>query len=561
MAERTVAIYARVSTEHEAQISALGNQVQYYDNILSMHPEWKVYEYYIDEGITGTSTLKRKQFMAMMEDASKGCFDLIITREVSRFARNTVDTLQETRKLRRMGVEVYFTEDNIWTMNDEDGELRLTIMATLAQNESKKTSLRVKAGQQVSFQNGVLYGNGNILGYDRVGKDLVVNPEQAETVRMIYDLYLNGYGARKIQFELEKLGRKTATGLTNWSPANISRVLRNPFYCGIIEYRKQYVPDYLEQKKINNFGEVERITVEGRHEPIISREDFEKVQQKLDSNTSSAMNRGKRGKNPPTSVWCKKLICMCGHQYNRKVWHTTKDGQKQFCYQCYSQIRTGSVRTRKNKGLSIEGVCEAPLIQDWKLELMAKIVFDTLWKDKKTVIAIANQLLESSLKDQPEKNYAAEMIRLENQLEKHRKKLDNLIDMRLSDEIAREDYQRKRGEIEDDIAKTQENIEKCKHLESDTTDSVADKICALKIAIEKEFDFDTYNIPESIIDAFVEYIKVEKDRYIWKISLVDGEFTCLASGKAKHPDVSLVDFPSNVQCSTGSYCTEVSNSS
>ena len=113
MAERTVAIYARVSTEHEAQISALGNQVQYYDNILSMHPEWKVYEYYIDEGITGTSTLKRKQFMAMMEDASKGCFDLIITREVSRFARNTVDTLQETRKLRRMGVEVYFTEDKI----------------------------------------------------------------------------------------------------------------------------------------------------------------------------------------------------------------------------------------------------------------------------------------------------------------------------------------------------------------------------------------------------------------------------------------------------------------
>lgn len=120
---------------------------------------------------------------------------------------------------------------------------------------------------------------------------------------------------------------------------------------------------------------------------------------------------------------------------------------------------------------------------------------------------------------------------MENQLEKQRKKLDNLIDMRLADEIAREDYQRKRGEIEDDIAKTQENIEKCKRLESDTTDSVADKICALKIAIEKEFDFDTYNIPESIIDAFVEYIKVEKDRYIWKISLVDGEFTCLASGR------------------------------
>ena len=153
--KRKVAIYARVSTEHEAQLSALDNQVQYYDNIMNQHPDWKLYDRYIDEGITGTSVKKRKNFMRMINDAEKGCFDLIITREVSRFARNTVDTLQETRKLKRIGVEVYFTEDNIWTFNDEDGELKLTIMATLAQNESKKTSQRVKAGMKISMQNGV----------------------------------------------------------------------------------------------------------------------------------------------------------------------------------------------------------------------------------------------------------------------------------------------------------------------------------------------------------------------------------------------------------------------
>lgn len=158
MKERIVAIYARVSTEHEAQLSALENQVQYYDNLMAFHPEWKLYKTYIDEGITGTSMKKRKNFLQMMDDAEHGKFDLIITREVSRFARNTVDTLQQTRLLKKWGVEVYFTEDNIWTMNDEDGELRLTIMATLAQNESKKTSMRVKAGQMVSFQNGVAYG-------------------------------------------------------------------------------------------------------------------------------------------------------------------------------------------------------------------------------------------------------------------------------------------------------------------------------------------------------------------------------------------------------------------
>ena len=164
---RRVVIYARVSTEHEAQISALENQVQYYDEILKRHPEWELVDRYIDEGITGTSIHKRESFLRMMEDAKNRRFDLIITREVSRFARNIVDTLQQTRLLRTYGVEVWFTEDNIWTLNDEDGELRLSIMATLAQNESKKISQRVKAGQMISFKNGVLYGNGNILGYTR----------------------------------------------------------------------------------------------------------------------------------------------------------------------------------------------------------------------------------------------------------------------------------------------------------------------------------------------------------------------------------------------------------
>ena len=282
MEERRVAIYARVSTEHEAQISALENQVQYYDNLFQFHPDWKLFKRYIDEGITGTSVNKRQSFLEMMDDAKNGCFDLIVTREVSRFARNTVDTLQQTRILKKYGVEVYFTEDNIWTLNDDDGELRLTIMATLAQNESKKTSTRVKAGQMISFQNGVPYGNGNILGYDRVGREFVINEEQAKTVRMIYDMYLDGMGMRKIQFALEAAGRMTSTGLTKWYSSYISRVLNNPFYCGIIVYRKEYVPDYLEQKKVRNFGDVEQIAVEGTHEPIITKEEFEKVRKMLD---------------------------------------------------------------------------------------------------------------------------------------------------------------------------------------------------------------------------------------------------------------------------------------
>lgn len=194
--KRRMVFYGRVSSEHEAQLSALENQLQWYDDQAKYHPNWIVVRKYIDRGITGTQAKKRPAFLEMMEDAKAGKFDLIVTREVCRFARNTVDTLVHTRELKSIGVEVFFVEDNIWTM-DGDGELRLTIMATLAQEESRKTSERVRAGQKISRDNGVLYGNGNILGYDRVGGTYIINEEQAETVRLIYNLYASGLGIKK----------------------------------------------------------------------------------------------------------------------------------------------------------------------------------------------------------------------------------------------------------------------------------------------------------------------------------------------------------------------------
>lgn len=167
----------------------------------------KIANFYEDEGITGTQAKNRPAFMQMIEDAKNGDFNLIVTREVCRFARNTVDTLVMTRELKNYGVEVYFVEDNIWTM-DGDGELRLTIMATLAQEESRKISARVRAGQKISRDNGVLYGSGNIIGYDRVDGTYVINEEQAETVQMIFDLYLEGLGETKICKELCRRQRK-----------------------------------------------------------------------------------------------------------------------------------------------------------------------------------------------------------------------------------------------------------------------------------------------------------------------------------------------------------------
>lgn len=186
-----VAVYARVSTEHEAQINALENQLEWYKIECSRHSDWEIVEVYVDQGITGTQAQKRPEFLRMMEDAQKGKFDLIITREVSRFARNTVDTLSYTRELKARGVDVFFINDGINTATN-DGELRLTIMSSMAQDESRKISERVKAGQKISREKHVLYGSGNILGYRRENGTYVPDPDQAETVRLIFQMYSTG---------------------------------------------------------------------------------------------------------------------------------------------------------------------------------------------------------------------------------------------------------------------------------------------------------------------------------------------------------------------------------
>lgn len=544
--KRVVAIYARVSTEHEAQISALGNQIQYYDDLFEKHPEWELYDRYIDEGITGTSVKKRKNFMRMMQDASKNKFDLIVTREVSRFARNTVDTLQQTRILRREGVEVYFTEDNIWTMNDEDGELRLTIMATLAQNESKKTSVRVKAGQMISFKNGVLYGNGNILGYDRIGKEYVLNELQARTVRRIFDLYLDGNGVRKIQFVLEKEGHLTATGLTKWQPGNISRILRNSFYCGTIVYRKQFVPDFLEQKKINNFGEVDKVIVEGRHTPIVTKEQFEKVQQILSSKSESVHNKGCRGKKISKDVWCRKMKCECGSSYNRVTWHKSSEGP-QYAYQCYSQIRTGTFKTRERKGLSTEGICVTKMVPRWKLEVMADIIFQKFWNDREGVLAIANEMLDNCYENEHDNEVLDRKRDLEDKMELWNRKYNNLLDMRMAGEIEKDRYDEKREQI----LKEQQHLKKQLEIiggETGLSDDIyMDKVEILKYGLEQNFNFSTRHIPEEVIDAFIKEIIVCQDGFIWKLNLTpDDELKMQVDGRTNNYTVTQTELSSDM---------------
>ena len=269
--QREMVFYGRVSTQHEAQLVALENQMKWYEDQMKYHPNWNLVERYIDEGITGTLAAKRPEFVRMLEDAKEGRFDLIVTREVCRFARNTVDTLSITRELKNYGVEVYFVSDNIWTM-DGDGELRLSIMATLAQEESRKISERVLAGQAISRENGVLYGTGNIIGYDRIDGKYVINQEQAETIRLIFELYASGMGMTRVANELTARGRLDGAGNKVWNAVKVSRTIRNATYKGYICYNKSRVNNYLEKKRIKNLDEDSFILKKGNFEPIVSEE-------------------------------------------------------------------------------------------------------------------------------------------------------------------------------------------------------------------------------------------------------------------------------------------------
>ena len=538
--KRKVAIYARVSMEHEAQINALENQIQYYNNILAQHPEWELVGRYVDEGITGTSVKKRKNFLRMMEDAKNGMFSLILTREVSRFARNTVDTLQETRKLKSYGVEVYFTEDNIRTSDDTDGELRLTLMATLAQNESKKTSVRVKAGQKISFENGVLYGNGNILGYDRVGRELVVNPEQAETVKMIFNMYHDGMGCKQIAYELEKRGRITSTGLTHWQPGTISRLLRNSFYCGKIVYRKQYVPDYLEQKKINNYDEVDKIEIMGKHEPIISEELFNDCQRRLDAKTVNRL-RGKHAINPPKSAYARILKCQCGSNFERRKWHKYKDGRIRYGFECYKQKNHGSYRTRLKKGLDTTGCCTTKMFPEWKLKIVAHWLFNDLWKERDKIINRAIEMLNATIKDENVVDYTDEVKELNKKRKKYEEKLSNLVELRVEGDISKEVYEEKKGAFKKQIEYIDSELLKRDVKNSAIVSNVKTQIQLLTDLLEKKYDVISGDIPEDIVETFIDQIVVHDDYFEWRLRTSTEPVLCKVEGNAKDNTIIFLE--------------------
>ncbi|MBP3377370.1 MAG: recombinase family protein [Clostridia bacterium] len=274
-----IAIYCRVSTDKYDQINSFESQKRYYTELISRNPEWQLYRIYADEGISGTTTAKRIEFNRMISDAYRGRFNLIITKAVSRFSRNILDTISFTRELKSLGVGVLFMTDGINTL-DPDAELRLSIMGSIAQEESRKTSARVKWGQSRQMERGVVFGRA-MLGYDVKDGRMTIEPKGAELVRMIFNKYGNeNKGATVIAVEMASLESNYHVR-RKWTPGYIIKILKNEKYAGDLVQKKTITTDYLTHRKKYNCGEEEMIRLHNHHEPIIDRELWERVQLRL----------------------------------------------------------------------------------------------------------------------------------------------------------------------------------------------------------------------------------------------------------------------------------------
>ena len=511
---RRVVFYGRVSTEHEEQLSALGNQMEWYTDLALRNPNWTVVAQYIDEGITGTQMKKRPSFMRMIEHAKEHRFDLIVTRELSRFARNTVDALNATRELKQYGVEVYFVNDGIWTM-DGDGEVRLTIMASIAQDESRKTSERVKDGQKMSREKGVLYGSGNIIGYDRVDGTYVINEEQAATVRRIFNLYAEGHGETTVAKMLIEENRKDGGGGLSWTASKVSRVLRKPTYKGYMTYNKSHIDDFLSHNRINH-SEEDFVLVKGNFEPIVSEELWETCNQIRSKR--AAFVKGKDGRahkfgvSFPQNKWTKILFCDCGMRFQIEGYDKTANGGKNMRLIC----ARSKMFKKKDAARALNGIpCPAPYASEWKLELMAREVFRTVWKENAEDILGLLRMLDANLNTTGTPNDGNQ---LENKLSALNEELDDLVSQRASRSITMDDFLSRSTEINNEIINVEGLLQSS--IQEQRPKARLD-MHSIEAALSDDASFPDGKIEPGFLDRYASQIVKSNNRYIWMLQLMN----------------------------------------
>lgn len=489
---KRVCAYARVSTDSEEQQTSYNSQIKHYSEQIKSNPDWEFVGIYADEGISGTQVKKRTEFMRMIDDALAGKIDMIIAKSISRFARNTLDTLKYVRLLREHNVDVYFEKENIHTL-ELDSEMFLTLYSAFAQAESESTSQNVTMGFRAKMKRGEPCGKAECYGYiwNKITKELEINEEQAKVVRDIFDWYSSGIGCKTIAKRLNDKSIPTYSG-RKWEQSTIRMIIHNEKYVGDLLGQKYYTESPLTHKHILNFGEKEKYYVKDHHKGIITRDVWNKSQEILNKRSSKILPEGSRHLTNYSMKYAfsSKIICgFCGTTFVRRVGSKKKDGSRNIYWECYQKIDDSKLC--QHSKLIREDVLENIFIELYNL------IIENKHKTKEQLLNAIKNTLE-------EVDYQKELDKLDTEENKLRNRLSNLVDMQLDKIIDKTTYISKEQEIKEKLT----NIDN-KRLEILILKNENNKISTKIKEIEKvinaptsitEFDRQVFdNIVEKII--------------------------------------------------------------
>lgn len=490
-----VAAYCRVSTDEEDQLNSLETQMQYYTSKIAENPNWTMVGIYADEGITGTRADKRDKFMKLMRDCQKGKVDYILTKSTSRFARNTVDSLTWIRKLRAIGIGVYFEEQNLDSSKVEN-ETLIGFFSVMAQSESESISGNVKWGIHKRMRNGTYAVQFNMLGYKRGddGEPYII-PEEAEVVREMFNRFLDGASLGQLKDFLESKQVLTRRGKSEWSISVIRGMLSNEKYVGDILYQKTYRADCISKKVKVNRGEMTRYLVSNNHAPIIDRDTFNLVQAELSRRTSKNKKMDsaitEQGKYSGKFALSELLICgSCGSAYRRNS--KVAKGKTTYYWRCVNRVEHGTKYCKDSAGV------EEKMLQESICRCLSKML-----EDSQEVYS----LIQSNLTYAVSGNSAAlDMHLIETQMKQVKQDADNMMEKMSKTEGSTELYEKALSELFEQLVALRTQYEQAR-AQSEQSDSVnAEVQRILNILKTTEISFTEYD--DLTVRRLVECIQV-----------------------------------------------------
>ena len=486
-----VTFYARVSTDKDEQINSLENQIQYYTELIQSKPNWTYIEGYIDEGISGTSTKKRDSFNRMIRDAKAGRFDFIITKEISRFSRSTLDSIKYTQELLEHDVGVLFQNDNINTL-DSDSEFRLVVMAGVAQDEVRKLSERLKFGFRQAIKNGHVLGNDKLWGYDKKDCVLTINEEEAQVVRRIFDLYANQQmGIRRISQTLYDEGFTSRKGNT-FNVLTIRHILCNPKYKGWYCANKSQTVDYRSKRKVF-LDESEWVMYPDPSIPaIVSEELWDRANALYKRRSQQMMSHQSAAEFHNRYPYSGKIICEeHGTSFHRQVLRSSK-GEKEV-WQC---------RVYRNRG---RVACSAPQLRTTELDQTMAQIFDQLTQNKQAIIDAVVTVLQSV---PDEHDYAQDLRRIEEDLSSIQAKKDRLLEMSIEGVISTAEF-KQRNDGFNEQAKVLEERLAVLQSEAEKGQQTTAQLQEIRSALEEELTFQN-SVNSALVTTILDKIIVKK---------------------------------------------------